>query len=142
MDYYGPSTSHPAGTATLPARPVYTVAAPAPMTPSRLLTWTLGQLLLGVLTFLVGVVGSIIVAFAFGTYNGSEVTAADVRSAQHGQPRPPRSHAVGERPVAGHASRRRPMWQLQVLIGVVVAFVPLSILAQHLSVTDWRAAFV
>lgn len=142
MDYYGPSTSRPAGTATLPARPVYTVAAPAPLTPGRVAVRTLGQVLLGVLTFLVGVVGSVVVAFMFGTYNGSEVTATDVRSAHQGQLALLAVTLWVSVPWLATASRRRPLWQLQAAIGVVVAIVPLSILGQHLAVTDWRSAFV
>ena len=54
------------------------LAAPAPLTPGRVVVRSIGQVMLGVMTFL----------------------------------------------------------------GVVVAIVPLSILGQHLAVTDWRSAFV
>jgi uncharacterized BrkB/YihY/UPF0761 family membrane protein len=104
--------------------------------------WTLGQLLLGFLTFLFGVVGSIVVTFAFGTYTGSDVTATDVHSAHQGQLALLAITLWVSVPWLATAARRRPMWQLQALIGILVAIVPLTVLGQHLAVTDWRSAFV
>jgi hypothetical protein len=86
-------------------------------------------------------VASVIVLLTYGSDDGDRLTSENVRAAHQGQLALLAVTLWVTIPWLATAAQRRPTWQLQAAIGVLVGFPSLAILAGHLDPTDWTPLF-